>query len=72
METVTYFIFLGSKIAVDGDCCHEIKKMLSLWKKNYDKPRQCIKKQRRHFADKNSLVKAIVFPIVMYSVRIGP
>ena len=52
METVTYFIFLGSKIAVDGDCCHEIKKMLSLWKKNCDKPRQCIKKQRRHFTDK--------------------
>ena len=53
METVTDFIFWGSKIAVDSDCSHEIKKMLALWKKSYDKPRQCIKKQRYHFADKS-------------------
>ena len=38
METVTDFIFLGSKITADGDCKHEIK-TLSLWKKSYDKPR---------------------------------
>ena len=38
METVTDFIFLGSKITADGDCSHEIK-MLALWKKSYDKPR---------------------------------
>ena len=53
MEAVTDFLFLGSKITVDGDCSHEIK-MLVLWKKNYDKPRQCIKKQRHHFADKGT------------------
>ena len=57
METVTDFIFLGSKITMDGDCSHEIKrclnqKMLAPWKKSYDKPRQHIKKQRHHFADK--------------------
>ena len=46
------FIFLGSKITADGDCSHEIKKMLATWKKSYDKPRQCIKKQRYYFADK--------------------
>ena len=46
------FIFLGSKITVDGDCSHEIKKVLTPWKESYDKPRQCIKKQRQHFADK--------------------
>ena len=43
METVTKFIFLGSKITADGDCSHEIK-TLAPWKKSYDKPRQCIKK----------------------------
>ena len=39
METVTDFIFLGSKITVDNDCSHKIKRWLALWKKNYDKPR---------------------------------
>ena len=48
METVADFIFLDSKITMDGDCSHEIKRCLI----NYDKPRQCIKKQRHHFADK--------------------
>ena len=48
----TDFIFLGSKITADGDCSHEIKKMFAPWKKSYDKPRQHIKKQRHHFADK--------------------
>ena len=42
-ETVTDFIFLGSKITADGDCSQEIQ-MLTSWKKSYDKPRQCIKK----------------------------
>ena len=50
METVTDFIFLGSKITVDDDWSHEIK-MLAPWKKSYDKPRQHIKKQRHHFDD---------------------
>ena len=43
METVTDFIFLGSKITADGDCSQEIQS-LALWKKNYDKPRPHIKK----------------------------
>ena len=51
METVTEFIFLGSKITVDGDCSYKIK-TLAPWKKSYDKPRQHIKKQRHHFASK--------------------
>ena len=46
------FIFLGSKFTVDSDCSHEIK-MLAQWKEIYDKPRQCVKKQRHHLADKN-------------------
>ena len=44
------FYFGGSKITVDSDCSHEIKRRLLL--ESYDKPRQCIKKQRHHFADK--------------------
>ena len=44
VETVTDFIFLGSKITVDSDCSHEIKRHLLLEKKSYDKPRQYIKK----------------------------
>jgi len=38
-ETVTDFIFLGSRITADGDCSHEVLKMLAPWKKSYDKPR---------------------------------
>ena len=52
METVTYFIFLGSKITVGADFSHEIKRKLAPWKKSNDKPRQHIKKQRHYFADK--------------------
>ena len=51
METMTYFIFLGSKITADGDCSFEIKLMLDPQKKSYDHPRQHIKKQRHYFAD---------------------
>ena len=51
METVTDFIFLGSKTTENGDCSHEIK-TLAPWKKSYDQPRQHIKKQRHYFANK--------------------
>ena len=46
VETVADVICLGSKITADGDCSHEIKKMLTPWKEIYDQPRQHIKKQR--------------------------
>ena len=53
VETVTDFVFLGSKITVDSDCSHEIKRHLLLGGKTMaNKPRQCIKKQRHHFANK--------------------
>ena len=52
IETVTDFIFLGSKITTDGYCSHEIQKTLAPWKKSYDQPRQHIKKQRRYFVNK--------------------
>ena len=51
VETVSDFIFLGSKITADGDCSHEIK-TLTPWKKSYDQPRQRIEKQRHYFANK--------------------
>ena len=52
VETVSDFIFLGSKITADGDCSHEMKKMLIPWKESYDQPRQHIKKQRHYFVNK--------------------
>ena len=51
VETVSDFIFLGSKITGDGDCSYEIK-TLTPWKESYDQPRQPIKKQRHYFANK--------------------
>ena len=65
-ETVIDFILLGSKTTADGDCSHEIKRHLLLGRKSYDQPRQHIKKQRHYFATKIRLVKAMVFPVVMY------
>ena len=44
----------------------KLKKTLALWKKNYDKPRQHIKKQTHHFVTNVHLVKAVFFPVVMY------
>ena len=52
VETVSDFIFLGSKITADGDCSHEIKKTLTPWKESYNQPRSHIEKQRHYFANK--------------------
>ena len=62
MQTVTDFIFLGSKITADGDCSHEIK-MLAPWKKSDDQPRQNIKKQRYYFANKGLYSQSYGFSI---------
>ena len=61
VETVSDFIFLGSKITADGDCSHEIK-TLAPWKKSYDQPRQHIKKQRHCFANKGPSSQRYGFP----------
>ena len=61
VEIVTDFIFLGSKITADGDYSHEIK-TLAPWKKNYDQPRQHIKKQRHYFANKGLSSQNYGFP----------
>ena len=63
-ETVADFIFWSSRITADGDYSHEIKDACS-WKKSYDQPRQHFKKQRL-LLTKVLLVKAVVFPVVMY------
>ena len=52
LETMSDFIFGGSKITADGDCSHEIKRYLTPWKESYDQPRQHIEKQRCYFANK--------------------
>ena len=52
VETVSDFIFWGSKITAVGDCSHEIKTLVP-WKKSYDQPRQHIEKQRHYFVNKD-------------------
>ena len=66
METVRDFIFLGSKITKDGDCSHEIK-TLAPWKESYDKL-SVLKSGDITLPTKVCLVKAMVFPVVMYVV----
>ena len=65
METLSDFIFLGSKINADGDCCQKIK-TLAPWKNSYVKPGRCFKKQRHHFVNKSPSSQTMVFPVVMY------
>ena len=62
VEAVTDFIFLGSKITVNSNCSQEIKRCLLLGRKDYDKPRQHIKKQGHHFADKCLYSETYGFP----------
>ena len=53
VETVSDFIFFGSKITADGDCSHKIKRCLLLWKKSYNQLRQHFKKHRHYFANRS-------------------
>ena len=66
METVTDFIFLGSKITVDSDCRHEIKKHLLLRRKVIANLDSILKSRDITLPTKVHLVKAMVFPVVMY------
>ena len=66
METVTEFIFLGSKITADGDCSHEIKRHLLLGRKVMTNIDSILKSRDIILPTKVRLVKAIVFPVVMY------
>ena len=66
METVTDFIFVGSKITADSDCSHEIKRHLLLGRKAMTNLYSLLKSRDIILPTKVHLVKAIVFPVVMY------
>ena len=66
METVTDFIFLGSKITADGDCSHEIKRHLLLGRKVMTNLDSILKSRDITWLTKVRLVKTMVFPLVMY------
>ena len=66
MKTVTDFIFLGSKITADGDCSHEIKRRLLLGRKTMTNLDSILKSRDITLPTKVRLVKAMVFPVVMY------
>ena len=66
METVTDFIFLGSKTTADGDCSHEIKRCLLLGRKAMTNLDSILKSRDISLSTKICLVKAMVFPVVMY------
>ena len=64
METVTDFIFLGSKITTDGDCSHDIKRRLFLGRKAMTNPDGILKSKDITLLTKIHIVKAMVFPVV--------
>ena len=66
VETVTDFIFLGSKITVDGDCSHEIKRHLLLERKAMTNLDSIFKRRDTTWQTTVHIVKAMVFPVVMY------
>ena len=61
VEAVIDLIFLGSKITKQCDCCHEITRHFAAWKESYQKPGECIKKQRHHFGDKGPYSQSYSF-----------
>ena len=71
MERVTDFIFLGSKITADGDCSHEIKRHLLLGRKAMTNLDSMLKSRGVTLPTKVHLVKALVFPVVMYGCEIS-
>ena len=66
VETVADFIFLGSKVTADGDCSHKIKRRLFLGRKAMSKLDSVLKSRGITLPTKVHLVKAMVFPVVMY------
>ena len=72
METVADFIFLGSKITADGDCSHEIKRCLQLGRKVMTNLDSILKSRDITLSTKVRLVKALVFPVVMFGCESWP
>ena len=71
VETVSDFIFWGSKITADGDCSHEIKRCLLYGRKDMTNLDSILKSKDITLPAKVRLVKAMVFPVVVYNVRVG-
>ena len=71
METVSDFIFWGSKITADGDCSHEIKRRLLLGRKVMANLDSILKSRGITLPTKVRLVKAMVFPVAIMDVRVG-
>ena len=71
VETVSDFIFWGTKITADGDCSHEIKRCLLLGRKVMTNLDNVLKSRDITLPTKVRLVKAMVFPVVMYGLRVG-
>ena len=63
VEAVTDFLFLGSKIIVDGDCSHEIRRHFLFWKESYDQPSQHIINQRHYFSNRGPSSQGYGFSI---------
>ena len=72
METVTDFIFLGSRITADDDCTYEIKRCLLLGRKAMRNLGTGLKSRDVTLPTKVHIVKAMVFPVVMYRCEVGP
>ena len=70
METVTDSIFLGSKITADGDCSHEIKRHLLLRRKAMINSDSILKSRDITLLTKVNIIKAMVFPVVMYGCEL--
>ena len=70
MKTVADFIFLGSKITADGDCSHEIKRCLLLGRNTMTNLDSVLKSRDITLPTKMCIVKAMVFPVVMYGCKI--
>ena len=71
VETVADFVFLGSQITADGDCSHEIKRRLLLGRKVMTNLDSILKSKDITLPTKVHLVKAMVFPVVMYGCKVG-
>ena len=70
VETVTDFLFLGSKITADGDCSHEIRKPLLLERKAMTNLDSILRSRDTTFLTKIHIVKAMVFPVLMYGYEL--
>ena len=72
VETVADFVFLGSKVTADGDCSHEIKRRLLLGRRVMTNLESIFKSRDITLPTKVHLVKAMVSPVVMLDLRVGP